>query len=422
MVLYYSRFFEGENMDKTLLWVWLSLLFGADKLIYKKIYENYGIDKAYDFDDADMDIAGASFTDYEKRNLLDKNLKQAEEIVDWCEKAGVKIITLDSSNYPKRLLKLERYPGVLYCRGELPDIDKTLCITVVGTRNHSVYGERLSYEMGYGLTKGGALVISGGALGIDATAQKGALLAEGKTITVLGSGIDVIYPKQNKDLILETMEKGVVITEYPPHSPADAFHFPQRNRIMAALANAVLVVEGKERSGALITARIAKELDVEVFAVPGPVTQATSKAPNQLIADGAHVAMEAIDVLEQFLDVYGNVINISASKQKPSYGTGEIYEPKPKNKLISLFKRPKKSEKPVETKQEEDDKKVELDLSAFNAYELKVYNFMQSGVSYNLDMFEDLDLSIAILSSTLTMLEMKKAISALPGGRYIKKI
>ena len=187
--------------------------------------------------------------------------------------------------------------------------------------------------MGYGLTKGGALVISGGALGIDATAQKGALLAEGKTITVLGSGIDVIYPKQNKDLILETMEKGAVITEYPPHSPADAFHFPQRNRIMAALANAVLVVEGKERSGALITARIAKELDVEVFAVPGPVTQATSKAPNQLIADGAHVAMEAIDVLEQFLDVYGNVIDISASKQKPSYGTGEIYEPKYHNRV-----------------------------------------------------------------------------------------
>ncbi len=413
-------------MDKTLLWVWLSLLFGPDKLIYRKIYESYGIEKAYDFDDADMDIAGNSFTDYEKRNLLDKNLKQAKEIVEWCDRAGVEIITLESDNYPKRLLKLERYPGVLYCRGEMPDIDNMLCVTVVGTRSHSVYGERIAYEMGYGLTKGGALVVSGGALGIDATAQKGALLAEGKTITVLGSGIDVIYPRQNKDLILESMEKGAVITEYPPHSPADGYHFPQRNRIMAALANAVLIVEGKERSGALITARIAKELSVEVFAVPGPITQATSKAPNQLIADGAHVAMEAIDILEQFLDVYGKDINISASKQKPKYGTGEIYEPKPKGIFKIFSKKAKKAnEKAVKkatTEEREVDQGVTLDLSNLSPNELKVYNFMQAGVVYDLDKFDDLDLSTASVTVALSALEIKNAVSPLPGGRYIKKI
>lgn len=413
-------------MDRTLLWVWLSLLFGPDKLIYRKIYESYGIEKAYDFDDADMDIAGNSFTDYEKRNLLDKNLKYAKEVVEWCERAGVEIITLDSENYPKRLLKLEKYPGVLYCRGELPNVNEMLCVTVVGTRNHSVYGERIAYEMGYGLTKGGALVVSGGALGIDATAQKGALLAEGKTITVLGSGIDVIYPKPNKDLILETMEKGAVITEYPPHSPADGFHFPQRNRIMAALGNAVLIVEGKERSGALITARIAKELGVEVFAVPGPITQSTSKAPNQLIADGSHVAMEAIDILEQFLDVYGKDINITASKQKPQYTSGEIYEPKPKGLFKIFSKKAKKTDKPSTTKEKTtektDDQNTKIDLSMFSPTELKVYSFMEAGVVYDFDKFDDLDLLVPVLTATLSSLEIKKAVSALPGGRYIKKI
>lgn len=408
-------------MDKTLLWVWLSLLFGSDKLIYRKIYENYGIEKAYDFDDADMDLAGNSFTDYEKRNLLDKNLKHANEIVEWCEHAGVEIITLDSENYPKRLLKLEKYPGVLYCRGTLPNIDETLCVTVVGTRNHSVYGERIAYEMGYGLTKGGALVISGGALGIDATAQKGALFAEGRTITVLGSGIDVIYPKQNKDLILESMEKGAVITEYPPHSPADGYHFPQRNRIMAALGNAALIVEGKERSGALITARIAKRLGLEVFAVPGPITQATSKAPNQLIADGAHVAMEAIDILEQFLDVYGNTINISASKEKPKYKVGEIYEPKPKGIFKIFSKKSKKADKPSKI-EEKIEKTTNLDLSVLTSTELEVYNFMQAGIEYNYDMFEEIELSVPALSATISNLEIKKAVSPLPGGRYIKNI
>jgi DNA processing protein len=190
---------------------------------------------------------------------------------------------------------------------------------------------------------------------------------------------------------------------------------------MAALGNAALIVEGKERSGALITARIAKRLGLEVFAVPGPITQATSKAPNQLIADGAHVAMEAIDILEQFLDVYGNTINISASKEKPKYKVGEIYEPKPKGIFKIFSKKSKKADKPSKI-EEKIEKTTNLDLSALTPTELEVYNFMQAGIEYNYDMFEEIELSVPALSATISNLEIKKAVSPLPGGRYIKNI
>ena len=170
-----------------------------------------------------------------ERKLLDKNLDHAHEIMDWCDYYGVDIITLSDENYPSPLREIANYPAVLYCRGNLPDFEKELCISVVGTRRLTLEGQRNAYNLGYGLAKGGAIVVSGMAKGIDSVAQKGALYAGGTSVAVLGCGIDIVYPKENAALMEKLSRVGAVITEYPPNTPPLKNNFPVRNRIISGL-------------------------------------------------------------------------------------------------------------------------------------------------------------------------------------------
>ena len=412
-------------MDKKLLWVWLSLLFGADKAIYKKIYENFDIEEAYDFDDNSFSINDELFSEYEIRNLLDKNLKEAKKVVEWCEKAQVEIITIESDNYPKRLLSLANCPGVLYCRGKLPDIDNELCVTVIGTRKQTTYGAKVAFELGYGLTKGGALVISGGAIGNDTSSHKGALYSGGKTVVVLGSGINVIYPRENANLFELVAANGAIITEYPPSTPPNGHNFPKRNRIMAALSNATIVVEGGERSGTSITADIAKRLGKTLFAVPGPVDAPYSFTPNELIKNGALSATSAIDVLEQFLDEYSGKIDLTASKQRPNYDHGfEVFEEKQTSNFISkLFGKSKEDKKQNKvSKAEQQEKTSSIDTSKLSLEEKKIYDFMVPDKEYDLDMLDALDFDFTELTLYLLNMQMTGYLTEVPGGRYKKNI
>ena len=394
------------------------------KAIYKKVYENYDIESVYDFDDSDLEVSSLSFSEYEKRNLLDKNLGPAKKVIEFCTKFNVEIITLDSDNYPHRLKDLDRYPGVLYCLGDLPDIDNLLCVTVVGTRQQSTYGAKMAFELGYGLTNGGALVISGGASGNDTSAQKGALFANGKTVSVLGCGIDVVYPKENAQFFEYVKANGAILTEYPPHTPPDAANFPKRNRIMAALSNGTVVVEGKQRSGTTITAGYAQELGRKLFAVPGPADRYTSDAPNELIKKGAIPVTETIDVLEQFLDEYASTINLTACKKRPQYDVHTVDEKKTLDFISSIFgktdkktKKEKKSKKETVTKKQVDEKK---DLSVLSDEQKEIYNFMKTDVIYNYDMFDELDLDIATLSSSLLCMAIYGFVTEVSGGRFKK--
>ena len=165
----------------------------------------------YDCDDADVD--GIDWlASHHKRKLLDKNLDHAHEVLDWCDYYDVKIVTPSDEEYPYPLRSLDKLPPVLYYRGNLPDFKNELCISVVGTRNLTMEGQRNAYNLGYGLAKGGAIVISGMAKGIDSVAQKGALYAGGRSVAVLGCGIDVVYPKENLALMEKLAAVGAVIT------------------------------------------------------------------------------------------------------------------------------------------------------------------------------------------------------------------
>lgn len=223
---------------------------------------------------------------------------QARRVLDWVSKKGYFVLTPDDPNYPETLREIFDPPCLLYSAGN-PEILKEPAVAVVGARRPTPYGRAVAERLARDLAARGLIVVSGMALGIDSIAHWGAL-AQGKTIAVLGSGLDNVYPRENKSLFRKIADCGAVISEFPPAMPPLAFHFPLRNRIISGLSLAVVVVEAAERSGSLITAGLALEQDREVMAVPGNVTSDLSRGCHWLIKSGAKLVETWEDVVEEF--------------------------------------------------------------------------------------------------------------------------
>lgn len=218
--------------------------------------------------------------------------------IEKLERIGARFITLDETEYPGLLKQLPDAPIVLYVRGTLlPDDERALA--VVGTRRASTYGRDVAHHLSRELAANEVTVVSGLAHGIDAAAHQGALDGGGRTIAVLGCGIDRIYPSDHQTLAARIVQHGALVSEFPLGSAPDARHFPRRNRIISGLAVGVLIVEAPVRSGALITATAAAEQGRDVFAVPGSVFSATSAGPHQLIQEGAKLVMKVEDILDE---------------------------------------------------------------------------------------------------------------------------
>jgi DNA processing protein len=205
-------------------------------------------------------------------------------------------ITRACPEYPAQLAALPGAPETLYVRGRLV-ADDALAVAIVGSRRATPYGLEVAERLGAALGARGVTVVSGLARGIDSAAHRGALESGGRTIAVLGSGADVIYPPENRRLATQIIEAGAVISQFAPGTPPLPYHFPERNRIIAGLALAVVVVEAAERSGALITAGFAAELGREVLAIPGRVTSPESRGAHRLIQDGAALVQDADEVI-----------------------------------------------------------------------------------------------------------------------------
>ena len=210
---------------------------------------------------------------------------------------GIGIITWEDELYPPRLKEIDQPPPVLYVRGNLTT-DDTWAVAVVGTRRVSAYGRQVTEELAAFLAVNGVTVVSGLARGVDAIAHQSALKNGGRTIAVLGCGVDRIYPPEHKPLAEKVIANGALVSDYAPGTPPDASNFPPRNRIISGLAMATVVVEAGETSGALITAQFAVDQGREVFAVPGNILAPQSKGTNRLIAQGAHPMLSARDLLD----------------------------------------------------------------------------------------------------------------------------
>lgn len=257
-----------------------------------------------------------------------KNTDIAKGEIESARKKGFTIITIMDKIYPDILRNIHNPPIVLYIKGRLLPSDKN-SIAIVGSRNASPYGLSTAQWLGEQLAEAGLTIVSGMARGIDSAAHSGALKADGgRTMAVLGSGIDVIYPPENKTLYKKIAENGAVISELPLGTPPNAWNFPARNRIISGLSMGTVVVEASQRSGSLITASVAIEQGREVFAVPGSIKSSTSKGTNQLIKDGAKLVEDLEDILEEL-----PVELEKKSKEKIQYQANEA-----ENKIIKCLK------------------------------------------------------------------------------------
>jgi DNA processing protein len=226
-------------------------------------------------------------------------LKGAEREVEQVGKADCHLIAFDSEDYPPILKQIPDAPLLLYVRGDAKVLAQ-YAVAVVGSRRPSAYGSSVAHRLAHDLARRQLVVVSGLARGVDSAAHHGALEAQGKTVAVLGSGIDVIYPRENKRLADEIAKSGAVISEFPLGTGPTPENFPIRNRIISGLSLGVVVVEAAEYSGSLITARLALEQNREVYAVPGNITSAQSFGPNHLIKQGAKLVDQWMDVIEEF--------------------------------------------------------------------------------------------------------------------------
>ena len=286
--------------ENTKYWIWLQQSIGYATPKVNAIRNFYhSIQDFYNGGEREWRASGI-FSLKELKKLYENSLEEAESIIDECERLHYQIITIEEEEYPKNLKEIYDPPSVLYISGTLPDTDNILCIGVVGTRRATFSGKKVAYTVSYDLAKAGVIIISGGALGIDSTAHNGALSAGGKTICVLGCGINYQYLTVNSDLRYTISRHGAILSEYPPDVAATRYSFPKRNRIISALSQGILVVEAGEKSGALITAEAAQSQNKDIFAVPGDVNNKFASGTNRLICQGAKPVINALDILEEY--------------------------------------------------------------------------------------------------------------------------
>lgn len=301
-------------------WLWLTELRGLSNQSRLALLRHFGTPEDLYYADQGEILLAEGMTRPQAALLEQKDLAAAHRILADCQRLGLQIVTMQDAVYPNRLRNIYDPPVLLYVRGRLPLFDEEAAVAVVGTRSSTPYGEAAAERLGYGLTCGGALVVSGLAEGIDAFATRGALRAGGATVAVVGNGLDVIYPRGNRFLYEDVAAAGAVLSEYPPGSPPEKHHFPARNRILSGLSLATLVVEAPLRSGALITAETALEQGRDVFAVPGPIDAPSSQGCNRLIRDGAGLTAEAGDILREYEARFPDKLRPQAGEKTPPVG------------------------------------------------------------------------------------------------------
>lgn len=284
-------------MDDKKYWIGFNLIKGIGAVRMQGLVAYFGdLDSAWVADPASLAEAGLGAKLVE-RVIAARESVNLDQVWAKIEAQGIKILTWADDEYPSRLREIDQPPPVLYIRGEYLQ-DDLFAVAIVGTRKVTPYGRQVTEEIASFLAANGITVVSGLARGVDAIAHQAALKVGGRTIAVLGSGVDKIYPPEHRALAEQMMERGAIISDYAVGTPPDASNFPPRNRIISGLSLAVVVIEAAETSGALITAEFAAEQGREVFAVPGSILAPQSKGANRLIQKGALPLLTPEDLMQ----------------------------------------------------------------------------------------------------------------------------
>lgn len=309
-------------MNGAVPWIRLQSALGAGAAL-SEIIEYFGSAKAlFDAGETEWRMSPV-LVPRQIEKLCESTETQANEVLATCKMNGWQVVPYDDPHYPERLRSIFNPPAVLYVDGELPDIDNSIVIGIVGTRRASDYAVKAADVMSRGIAERGAIVASGGALGVDTAAHNGAMLAGGKTIAVLGCGLGTKYLMENKPLRDAVVKNGALITEFQPFTPASKYTFPIRNRIISGISLGVLVVEASVKSGSLITANYALEQGRDVFALPCSILDPAFAGTNKLIDDGAIVATKPLDLLYPYAEEYGVKIDEVKSVGKIMRETGD---------------------------------------------------------------------------------------------------
>ena len=322
-------------MDRRAYWLWLQHAFPAGSSKPKSIFNRYNNLKEF-YEGGPSKWASLSFlTDNDLTLLASYNINQAKATLEYCENMDMRVICPECAEYPEALWNIKDPPAVLYVRGEMPDFDANLSIAVVGSRKTSELSLKTAEEICYNLSKEEVIIVSGGAVGIDTAAHKGALMGIAPTVAVLGCGLEFPYLLENELLRQKIVSKGgALITEYPPSMGVTKGTFQARNRIISGLANGTLIVSAEKKSGTMITARRAIEQNKDLFAVPGNPALPTSEGPNSLIKDGATPVTSYMDIMEYYACV--KTKDIENKEETVQLLLDELIEPKAENNENTL--------------------------------------------------------------------------------------
>lgn len=415
-------------------WIWLATRPGLSERAKVLVWQHFSDPEDAYYADSTAYVKIPGVTRQMQEALQDKNIKNAQRILEQCADKNIHILTIQDAAYPSRLRNIVDPPLVLYYKGKLPDFDGVPLIGVVGTRKASPYGITIAKRMGYQVARCGGTVVSGAAYGIDGMAMSGALSAGGTVIGVLGCGADVVYPLPNKPLYADTERYGCLLTEYPPGTPPIHYHFPKRNRIISGLSCGVLVVEAPYRSGALNTARQAAEQGRDVFVVPGNVDVATCAGSNALLREGAIAVTHGWDVLSEYEALYpGKVHPMQQQSRMNAYPDEmEMVRAEAEKKPLKVAQKPRILEK-IKASKRKNDKKVidngepspyidvEKSLPELSSEEQAVIDQLKQGERLTDDVIAESGLPAGKMLAVLTMLEVKGLIKRLPGNRLALK-
>lgn len=292
-------------MSDILYWVWLQNVLGYGCATANAVLEmNLSPRQIYEMRKDELLQLGI-FKAQQIAKIKSVTLDNANKTLEECQKRKYAIITPENPAYPNRFRNIHAPPLVLYVIGNFENLDSIPTIAIVGTRNMSDYGKKVALDLSYHLAEVGFVIVSGIAVGIDAQAHRGTIKANGKSIAVVGGGLDKNYPVENWKLRDEIVQNGAIISEYPPGTPCYSWNFPVRNRLISGLSLGVIVVEGSSRSGAMITANHALSQGKDVFAVPTGIYSANGEGTLQLIKDGAKPVTNAMDIIEEYSYHFG---------------------------------------------------------------------------------------------------------------------
>lgn len=380
--------------DPRAYWIWLQHALGAGSSKQSRILEGYPSLREFYRAGREAWLLEGYFTQRELGNMSSFSLSDANALLKYCLSIGQNVITPECENYPELLRQIHNPPCALYVKGSLPDFERCPGIAVVGTRKATATGRAAARSFAFELAKRGAVIVSGGALGIDTAAHMGALQAGGLTVCVLGCGIGAAYLAANAGLRETIAAKGALISEYPPQTQASGSNFPIRNRIISGLSLGTLVVEAAAKSGSLITSDFALEQGRDVFAVPADIFSPVSRGVNALIKSGAKPVSSASDVLEEYPERFSEKIFLDVSK------TDAMIEEMDSREILPRPKRTKTAPEGV------------------SPDAVRFYGSLSKEPRHISELARDTGIPAARLLSVVTELELAGAVTSHPGRRY----